>query len=126
MAKWFLIFVLVFSLPALSQIQGESEVYLSGDLIEPQYEGGFKGFQGVFYQMIKDKKVKRGEKVTATFVIGKDGLMTSIKITSFKDDETAMSVLQTLNDMNALKIKWQPATRLGEFVPIKLEFPFRF
>jgi hypothetical protein len=126
MTKWFLIFVLAFSLPVFSQIQGESEVYLSGDLIEPQYEGGMKGFQGLFYQMIKDKKVKRGEKVTATFVIGKDGLMTNIKITSFKDDETAMSVLQTLNDMNTLKIKWQPATRLGEFVPIKLEFPFRF
>lgn len=106
MTKWFLIFVLGFSSPVWSQIQGESEVYLSGDLIEPQYERGLKGFQGIFYQMIKDKKVKRGEKVIATFVIGKDGLMTNIKITSFKDDETAMSVLQTLNDMNTLKIKW--------------------
>ena len=60
MKKWLLIFVLAFSLPVFSQIQGESEVSLRGDLIEPEFEGGLNGFQKVFYAFIKEKKVKRG------------------------------------------------------------------
>ena len=75
MKKWLLIFVLAFSLPVFSQIQGESEVSLRGDLIEPEFEGGLKGFQKVFYAMIKEKKVKRGEVVVASFVIDKNGIL---------------------------------------------------
>ena len=126
MKKWLLIFVLAFSLPVFSQIQGESEVSLRGDLIEPEFEGGLKGFQKVFYAMIKEKKVKRGEVVVASFVIDKNGIMTNIKITRFNDDESAMRVMETLNKMNDLNLKWKPASRLGEAVPIILEVPFKF
>jgi hypothetical protein len=37
-----------------------------------------------------------------------------------------MSVMETLNKMNDLNLKWKPALRLGEAVPIKLEVPFKF
>jgi hypothetical protein len=113
-------------LSSFSQIQGESEVSLRGDLIEPEFEGGLESFQKVFYAMIKEKKVKRGEVVVASFVIDKNGIMTNIKIIRFNDDESAMSVMETLNKMNDLNLKWKPALRLGEAVPIKLEVPFKF
>lgn len=126
MKKWLLIFILTFSAPVFSQIQGESEVSLQGDLIYPEFEGGLDGFYKQFYKMLSGKKVKKGEIVVASVVIDKAGLMTKIKIIKFKDDDTAMSVLQTLKEMNELEKKWQPATRLGEVVPVKLEFPFKF
>ena len=77
---FFCILFTFFSLSSFSQIQGESEVSLRGDLIEPEFEGGLEGFQKVFYAMIKEKKVKRGEVVVASFVIDKNGIMTNIKI----------------------------------------------
>ena len=123
---FFCILFTFFSLSSFSQIQGESEVSLRGDLIEPEFEGGLEGFQKVFYAMIKEKKVKRGEVVVASFVIDKNGIMTNIKIIRFNDDESAMSVMETLNKMNDLNLKWKPALRLGEAVPIKLEVPFKF
>jgi hypothetical protein len=126
MKMFFCILFTFFSLSSFSQIQGESEVSLRGDLIEPEFEGGLEGFQAIFYQMVKNKNVKIGETVLDSVVIDKTGLMTKIKIIKFKDDDTAMSVLQTLNEMNNLDIKWQPARRLGEVVPVKLEFPFKF
>lgn len=119
MKKWLLIFVLAFSLPIFSQIT-------HGDLIDPEFEGGLKGFYALFYKTLTGKKVKDGETIVASVVIDKSGLMTNIKIVKFKDDETAMSVIQTLNEMNALKIKWQPAMRFGEAIPVKLDFPFKF
>ena len=123
---FFCILFTFFSLSSFSQIQGESEVSLRGDLIEPEFEGGLESFQKVFYAMIKEKKVKRGEVVVASFVIDKNGIMTNIKIIRFNDDESAMSVMETLNKMNDLNLKWKPALRLGEAVPIKLEVPFKF
>jgi hypothetical protein len=126
MKMFFCILFTFFSLSSFSQIQGESEVSLRGDLIEPEFEGGLESFQKVFYAMIKEKKVKRGEVVVASFVIDKNGIMTNIKIIRFNDDESAMSVMETLNKMNDLNLKWKPALRLGEAVPIKLEVPFKF
>lgn len=112
---------------SFSQIMGEDEVFLSGDLIEPRYEGGgLDGFKKIFYSLIRDKKVKKGEVVVASVIIDKNGLMKNIKIIRYKDDETAIIVLETIKAMNDLKTKWIPAKRLDKIVEVKLEFPFNF
>lgn len=40
MRKLFFILVVFISLDSFSQIQGDGEIYLSGDLIDPVFEGG--------------------------------------------------------------------------------------
>ncbi len=125
--KNILVLLILFSFSSIkAQIGGEDEVYLSGDLIEPQYDGGFQIFYELFNANVGNKPIKKGELVKVSFVVSEEGRMTKIKIVSYKDIDTAMSVMATLKEMNLLNRKWKPASRLGKYVPINIEMPFNF
>ena len=106
---------------SFSQIQGEDEVYLGGDLIEPKFNGG--GLEK-FYDFVKkefdfSKAVKAGKLVTS-FTINENGELKNCKVTQFVDVESATEIIRVLKKSP----KWSPASKNGNPVAITLNFPF--
>ncbi|WP_136669079.1 energy transducer TonB [Flavobacterium sp. H122] len=120
------IFLLVLTLSCFvcsSQIMGEDEVYLKGDLIQPKFNGGgLESFRDYIYRRIDKTKIKQAGKVVFTFDIIDTGEIKNIRIAEFKDMEFAMEVIRVLKQAP----KWQVASRGGKSVTMNLRFPVEF
>lgn len=118
----FLLFFMV-TLSGFSQIQGEDEVYLSGDRIEPTFNGG--GLE-LFYDYINknfdfSKVTKAGRMITA-FTINENGEIKNIKVVQFVDIESATEIVRVLKSCP----KWEPAKRGGKTISVEIKFPLEF
>lgn len=116
-------FALFFSSPVSAQIGGEDEVYLSGDRVEPKFNGG--GIEK-FSQFVKEQfnysKVKKAGKMVCSFTIDQQGAMKNIRITQMLDTDSGLELIRVLNQCP----KWQPATRGGKPISIDIQYPMVF
>lgn len=116
-------FFSMISFTCSSQIMGEGEVYLNGDLIQPKFNGGgIEVFHDYIYSRIDKSKIKESGKVVFTFDIVETGEIKNIRIVEFKDMDFAMEVIRILK----LAPKWEPAQRGGKSVKMNLRFPLTF
>jgi len=112
--------ILFFPIYTFSQIQGEDEVYLKGDLIEPKFnDGGLDKFYEFINQQFTFSKVKEAEKLLFAFTVNTEGELKDIKILEFKDIEVASEVIRVLN----LSPKWESAKRGGKPISTEMKLP---
>lgn len=108
---------------SFSQIQGEDEVYLSGDRIEAKFNGG--GLDK-FYEYINKEfdytKVTKAGKMLAAFTIDEEGAVVGIKIVEMLDVESATEMIRVLKKCP----KWEPAMRGGKPISIEIKYPMVF
>jgi Gram-negative bacterial TonB protein C-terminal len=123
MKNFILLLVFFCSFTSFSQIMGENEVYLKGDLIQPKFNGaGIEAFRDYVYAHIDKTKVKQAGKVVFTLDISETGEVKNIRIVEFKDMDFAMEVIRVLK----LTPKWQPALRGGKAVSTSIKFPIEY
>lgn len=116
-----LFFLITFS--GFSQIQGEDEVYLSGDRIEPKFNGGGldKFYEYVNKNFDFSKVTKPGRMITS-YTINEFGEIKNIKVVQFVDVESATEIIRVLKNCP----KWEPATRGGKLISVEIKFPLDF
>lgn len=108
---------------SFSQIQGEDEVYLGGDGIEPQFNGGgMEQFQEFVNTHFDHSKVSKPGKMVAAFTIATDGSVQKIKMIQMIDSESAIEMIRVLNECP----KWKPASRGGKPISVEIKYPIVF
>lgn len=114
-------FLLFLSISSFAQLGGEDEVYLSGDMIEPKFNGG--GLEK-FYEFANKEfdfsKFNKSEKILASFTIDTNGDLKNIKVIQFENVESATEIIRVLTKSP----KWKPAQKGGNPVAVTLKFPF--
>lgn len=120
-ALFFLIFL--FPISTFSQIEGEDEIYLNGDLIEPKFNGG--GLEK-FYEFINKEfdysKVTKAGKMIFSFTIDKTGVLSNIRIIEYNDVSSAAEIFRVLNKAP----NWECAKRGGKPVSLDMKIPLEF
>ena len=115
-------FLLLFlSISSFAQLGGEDEVYLSGDMIEPKFNGGgLEKFYEFANKEIDFSKFTKSEKILASFTIDKNGDLKNIKVIQFDNFESATEIMRVLTKSP----KWKPAQKAGNAVAVTMKFPF--
>jgi hypothetical protein len=114
---------LLMPLVGFSQIDGEDEVYLNGDLIEAKFNGGgIEEFSKFLRKEFDYSKVTKAGKMVGAFTVDVDGSVKNIKITEFFDIESATEFIRVLKKCP----KWQPAKRGGKPISIEIKYPMVF
>lgn len=122
--KWLSTLAFVF-LPILSfsQIQGEDEVYLSGDKIEASFNGGgIDKFSEFIHDNFNYAKVTKAGKMVGAFTIDEEGNVKNIRIIQMIDTDSAIEFIRVLNSCP----KWKPAKRGGKAIRIDIKYPLIF
>lgn len=122
--KFFQIFAFLFiPLISLAQIDGEDEVYLSGDRIDAKFNGGgLEKFNEFVDKEFDNSKVTKSGTMVAAFTIGADGTVSGIKMIQMLDIESAKEMIRVLKKCP----KWEPAKRGGKPVSIEMKYPMTF
>lgn len=107
---------------SFAQLQGEDEVYLNNEVIEPEFPGGLEMFYALLLKRIDHSKIKAGEKLLVSFNVDELGEMKKIKVIRFNDQTTAMEIIKALKNFP----KWKPAQKLGKPVSVELKIPIIF
>lgn len=118
-------FLLIVLLPVFgySQIQGDGEVYLTGELIDAQFNGGgIDKFSKYLNEQFDYSKVTKPGKLEAAFTIDETGSVTKIRIIQVLDMESATEFIRVLK----LCPKWKPAMRNGKPISIEIKYPMVF
>lgn len=116
------LFVLV-PMMGFSQIGGEDEVYLGGDRIEAQFNGGgIDEFSEFIRKEFDYSKVTKAGKMVGAFTVDVDGTVKNIKIIEFFDVESAKEFIRVLKKCP----KWTPAKRGGKPISIEIKYPMVF
>jgi len=117
-----LLFLLV-PMVGFSQIEGDGEVYLKGDLIEAKFNGGgIEEFSKFITKEFDYSKVTKAGKMVGAFTVDVDGTVKNIKIISFSDIESATEFIRVLKKCP----KWKPAERGGKPISIEIKYPMVF
>ncbi len=124
MKNLFLIICLFFAISnSYSQIDGEDEVYLNGDFIEPKFEkGGIKEFQEFILKNFDAKTVEKAGQLIFEFTINVKGEIKNIKILRELGGTSADEIIRVLR----LAPKLEPALRGGKPVSVNLKIPLTF
>ncbi|MEC4005908.1 energy transducer TonB [Flavobacterium sp. SUN052] len=123
MKNTFFLLLFLISFSSFSQIQGEDEVYLTGDRIEPKFNGGGldKFYEYVNKNFDFSKVTKPGRMITS-FTINEFGEIKNIKVIQFLDVESASEIIRVLRNCP----KWEPALRGGKSISVEIKFPLDF
>lgn len=106
-----------------SQIGGEAEVYLTGDRIEAQFNGGgIEKFSDFVHEQFNYSKVKKNGRMIASFTVDVDGCIRNIKLVEMIDVDSGVELIRVLNKCP----KWTPAKRGGKPISIDIKFPMVF
>jgi len=117
-----LLFVLL-PLSLTSQIRGEDEVYLSGDIVDAKFNGGgIDAFTKFINEEFDYSKVTKPGKMVGAFTVDVDGSLKNIKIIEFFDVESATEFIRVLKKCP----KWTPAKRGGKPISIEIKYPLVF
>ncbi|HCQ13054.1 energy transducer TonB [Flavobacterium sp.] len=112
---------LFLSISSFAQLGGEDEVYLSGDMIEPKFNGGgLEKFYEFANKEIDFSKFTKSEKILASFTVDKNGDLKNIKVIQFDNFESATEIMRVLTKSP----KWKPAQKGGNPVAVTMKFPF--
>ena len=118
-----LFFIFLFPIYSFSQIQGEDEVYLDGDLIEPKFKGG--GLEKL-YEFINQEfdysKVTKAGKMIVSFTIDKTGVLNNIRVLQYNDVQSAAEIFRVLYKAP----NWVAAKRGGKPVSLEMKIPLEF
>jgi hypothetical protein len=118
-----LFLLLIFPLIASSQIGGEAEVYLSGDKIEAQFNGGgIEKFNEFVQGQFNYSKVKKAGRMIASFTVDVDGSLKNIKLVQMIDVDSGVELIRVLNKCP----NWTPAKRGGKPISIEVNYPMVF
>lgn len=122
--KYLILFIFFYSpIFVYSQIGGEAEVYLSGDLIDAKFNGGgIEKFTEYLNTEFDYSKVTKPGKLEATFSIDELGNLVKIRITQVLDIESATEFIRVLKKCP----KWEPAKRSGKPISIEIKYPMVF
>lgn len=122
--KHFLILISVFiSSFCYSQIDGEDEVYLGGDLIDAKFQGG--GIDKFYDFIIENFDVSTVEKkgqIIFTFNVNEFGEVKNIRVLRDLGTNSALELIRVLKKAP----KWVPAKRGGKPISIQLKMPLTF
>lgn len=122
--KHFLILISVFiSSFCYSQINGEDEVYLGGDLIDAKFQGG--GIDKFYDFIIENFDVSTVEKkgqIIFTFNVNEFGEVKNIRVLRDLGTNSALELIRVLKKAP----KWVPAKRGGKPISIQLKMPLTF
>ena len=117
-----LLFLLLSSV-GISQIEGEAEVYLKGDLIDAKFNGGgIEEFSKFIRKEFDYSKVTQPGKMVGAFTVDVDGTVKNIKIIEFSDIASATEFIRVLKKCP----KWKPAERGGKPISIEIKYPMVF
>ena len=123
MKKVVLFLLLLFSPVMNSQIMGEDEVYLGGELIQPKFNGGgMKKFSEFIHENLDRSKITKAGTLLFSFTIEITGEIKNIKILQFNDAVIAAEIIRVIK----LAPKWQPAIRNGKPVSLEVKYPIQF
>jgi hypothetical protein len=123
MKKLFLMVFIFVSALGFSQLGGEDEVYLGGDLIEAQFQGGgVEKFYDFIVKNFDTSTVEKKGQIIFTFSVSELGEVKNIKILRDLGTNSALELIRVLK----LAPKWQPAKRGGKAVSINLKMPLTF
>lgn len=118
-----LLILFFFSNLSFSQIVGEDEVYLSGDLIDAKFQDGdIEKFHNYVVQNFDIKTVEKAGQILYEFTINEKGEVKNIKILRDLGTNSAVELIRVLRESP----KWQPATRGGKPISITLKMPLNF
>lgn len=118
-----LLILLLAPLLSFAQIMGEDEVYLGGDRIDPQFNGGgIEKFNEFVNAHFDNAKVSKPRKMVAAFTVAADGSIQKIKMIQMIDSESAMEMIRVLNECP----KWKPASRGGKPISVEIKYPMTF
>lgn len=119
----FLLVFFFFSGVSFSQIVGEDEVYLNGDLIDAKFqEGGIDKFYNYVIQNFNVKTVEKAGQIVYEFTVNEKGEVKNIKILRDLGTNSAVELIRVLRGSP----KWQPASRGGKPISITLKMPLNF
>lgn len=105
---------------SFAQIGGEDEVYLSGDLIDAQFQGGgIEKYYSFIVQNYDLSKIEKKGQIIFTFDINEVGKVKNIKITQDLGTDSALELIRVL----MLAPNWTPATRGGKPIRINFKMP---
>ncbi len=117
------VLLLLMPMVGFSQIDGEDEVYLKGDLIEAKFNGGgIDEFSKFIRKEFDYSKVTKAGKMVGAFTVDVDGTVKNIKIIEFSDIESATEFIRVLKKCP----KWEPAKRGGKPISIEIKYPMVF
>jgi Gram-negative bacterial TonB protein C-terminal len=123
MKRIVMLILLFFPLLTFSQIGGEDEVYLNGDRVEAQFNGGgIDKFSDFVHEQFNYSKVKKAGRMIASFTIDIDGSLKNIKLVEMIDVDAGVEFIRVLNKCP----KWIPAKRGGKPISIDIKFPMVF
>jgi len=123
MRKLLILLVIMLSSPTFAQIGGEGEVYLSGELIEPKFQGGdVTNFHKYVREHFDKSKMEKPGKMVAVFTVGETGAIENLRITEFVDATSAQEFIRVIKSAP----KWQPAKKGGKPYPLKITLPLVF
>jgi hypothetical protein len=120
-----IIFAVLFFSPMIgfAQIGGEDEVYLNGDRIGAQFNGGgMEKFNEFVEREFDYSKVTKAGKMVAAFTVDVDGTVKNIKLVQMIDVDSATEMIRVLNKCP----NWIPAKRNGKPISIEIKYPMVF
>ncbi len=123
MKRIVILLLLFIPLRTFSQIGGEAEVYLTGDRIEAQFNGGgIEKFSKYVHEQFNYSKVKKAGRMIASFTVDVDGSIKNIKLVQMIDVDSGVELIRVLNKCP----KWTPAKRGGKPISIEVNYPMVF
>ncbi|MBC7440067.1 MAG: energy transducer TonB [Flavobacterium sp.] len=118
-----LLLFIFFPIIGFTQIFGEDEIYLKGDLIEAKFNGGgLDKFADFINKNFDYSKVTKPGLLETTFAIDEQGNVKKIRITKILDIESATELIRVLK----ICPKWEPAKRDGKPISIDIKYPMVF
>ncbi|MDP2161338.1 MAG: energy transducer TonB [Flavobacterium sp.] len=120
--RYLFLFLVCLSSNSHAQIQGEDEVYLNSDIIDPEFPGGMEMFYAYLMNKLDKNKIKSEEKLLVSFLVNKEGTMEKIRLLKFDDMDTAVEILRALKNFP----KWKPAYKNGNPIGVELKIPIIF
>jgi hypothetical protein len=116
------VFVFFFNL-SFSQLGGEDEVYLGGEIIEAKFQnGGIDKFYDYIIANFDIKTVEKKGQIIFEFTVNENGEVKNIRVTRDLGTNSAVELIRVIRKAP----KWQPATRAGKPLSINLKMPLTF
>jgi hypothetical protein len=95
---------------------------LNNLILEPEFPGGMEMFYSYLMKRLDHSKIKSDEKLIVAFTVNEQGEMIKIRLVQFKDETTAIEILNALKNFPI----WKPAYKLGNPVSVELKIPIVF
>lgn len=120
----FIFLLLLIPFATFSQIDGEDEVYLNADRIDPKFRGDDKldEFSEYINSEFDFSKVTKPGKMIFAFTIDEEGKVRNVKVVQVLDMESSLEIIRVMKKCP----NWEPAKRNGKPISVELKYPMNF